>query len=114
MALGSVCKVRGMNQAESHRRQHLLLFASSGDFANQGGRVPFTEERHVSFGFEPFLQQRDLRAFSGAINTLDDKQLSGEPVLPVHLHRRRHLMLSAPFPLGDSTGSFIKNTLLRF
>jgi hypothetical protein len=34
-------------------------------------------------------------------------------VLPVHLHRRRHLLLSAPLP-GDSTVSLIKNTLLGF
>jgi hypothetical protein len=87
---GAIGEIRGMNQAECHRRQHVFLFPPSRDFTDQGRGVPFTEERDIAFRIEPFLQEGDLRAFAGAIDSLNDKELSGESVFPVHFHGGGH------------------------
>src|SRR5262249_36645741 len=55
---------------------------------HQRRRVPFAEDDTVTLGFEPLVQQRQLRGFTGAVDSFDHKKFSGEVVVAILLNGR--------------------------
>ena len=97
VALHAVREIRGVDQAEGRRREHLLLLAALGNVPDQGGGVPLAEHHAVTLGLQPLVKEHQLGGFPGPIDPLDDKQLSREPVLAVALHSKLSL-LRTPAP----------------
>ena len=71
MALVAVGKIRRVNQAERRRREQFALFALAGGGLHQLGRVPTAEINLDALGFEPALEQINLRGLAGAVEPLD-------------------------------------------
>ena len=114
-----VGEVGRVNQAERHGRQHFLDLASLGGSAHDGRRVPFREHGDQVLAVEPLAQQVNLRALAGAIDALDDDQLSRilpvvgmTPVAFAHLVRLLFLQDRHGAPLSISTRS--ANAFLHF
>ena len=70
-------EVGGVQQAERHRREGILLLACLGRRLHQRRRVPLRHEDGMARRAKPLRQQADLRRLSGPVDALDHEQLSG-------------------------------------
>src|SRR5437016_1069273 len=72
-AAGEVGRVQ---QTECRRRQAFVFLSPFGRVFDQLRGVPLREEDSMTFRLQPLVQQEQLRALPGPVDTLDDDQFS--------------------------------------
>src|SRR6266513_1289606 len=70
-------KVGRVQQTECRRCQAFVFLSPFGRVFDQLRGVPLREENAMAFGLQPLVQQEQLRALPGPVDTLDDDQFSG-------------------------------------
>ena len=89
MAFVTVGEIRRVNEAERRRRQQLALFALAGGGFHQLGGIPLAEIDLDALGFEPALEQINLRGLARPVEALDGDEPPGEIQFGKSFHHSR-------------------------
>ena len=85
LVLSAIGEVGGVNQTEGHWSQQLFFLATTRHSLDQRRGVPFAARCRVTFGIQPTMQQRELRAFTRAIDAFDNEEPAGKAVFAGYL-----------------------------
>src|SRR3977135_14533 len=69
-------KIGRLSKTERRRRQAFVSLSPFGRVFDQLRGVPLREENAMAFGLQPLVEQEQLRALPGPVDTLDDDQFS--------------------------------------
>jgi hypothetical protein len=89
MPFVAVGKIRRVDQAERRRRQQFALLALARGGFDQFGRIPFAEIDFDAFGFEPALQEINLRGLARTVEALNGDQPPGKIQFRKSFHNSR-------------------------
>jgi len=95
MPLVAVGEVRGVDEAEGRWREQFALFALARGRFHQFRRVPLAEIDLDALGFQPALEQINLRGLARPVEALDGDQSSRKIQFGKSLHHstRPHFLI---------------------